>query len=424
MIARNDDGTLAVAGSRGEFSRSLEMNLTLACVLTVGSILIDSCATQTPESTPSAAQPSSVPARVDLGLEAHRIPFQLAAGRPIPTLEVRVNGSEPQKLFLDTGASVTLLDLEFARSLGLALTPAEALGDPSGAPGVEAWSARLDRLEIGDVVWRDVPVVATDRRGFDVGQDVRGVLGLPLFADCLVTLDYPKLEIRVEHGSLADSADPNVVEYDASGPLPEVPVTIGTRKIPAHIDSGSPSGFTLPKSLASELGLDGEPRVVGHGRTINGEFDVWSAKLRDPLRLGAHEFPNPDVRLNERFPMTNVGYQVLRDFALTIDQAHRRMRFASDATEHTPRVAASDKPRRLGVMLVPGHDRLTIQEVLAGGAAERAGLKAGDAIQSIGGRAVSELDPEAISAALQSAGEIDLAIDRAGRRIDVVIPAP
>jgi hypothetical protein len=403
--------------------RSLETIALVARLLLVGSMLLDSCATQAPEETASRSEPSFVAERVELGAGAHAVPFELASGRPIPTVEVRVNGGEPNKFFVDTGASVTVLDLEFARSLGLALSPAEALGDPSGAPGVEAWSARLDKLEIGDVVWTGVPVVATDRRGFDVGQNIRGVLGLPLFAHCLVTLDYPKRELRLEHGSLADSADPNVVEYDASGPLPEVGVAAGARKLPAHIDSGSPSGFTLPKSLALELGLDGEPRIVGHGRTINGEFEVWGAKLRDPLRLGAHEFPNPDVRLNDRFPMTNVGYQVLRDFAVTIDQANRRMRLASEATEHAPRVVASDKPRRLGVMIVPGHDRLTIQEVIAGGAAERAGLKAGDTIQSIGGRAVSELEPEAISAALQSAGEIRLAIDRAGERIEIVIPA-
>jgi hypothetical protein len=247
----------------------------------------------------------------------------------MPTVEMLVQGRGPYVFSIDIGSSVTMLDIELARSLGLALMSSEPLRDPFGAPDAPAWSARLDTLQIGDVQWSGVPVLATERRNFGFGRDGRGVLGLPMFEGCLVTLDYPAQELRIERGSLAESIDPDVVPFDARAPLPEISIVVGGRTIPAYVDSGSVSGFTLPKRLALELGLESEPRIVGRGRAIDGEFDVWASRLRDPIRLGGHEYRSPEVRLNDRFTVANIGHGVLRDFAVTIDRAHHRMRFES-----------------------------------------------------------------------------------------------
>ena len=160
--------------------------------------------------------------------------------------------------------------------------------------------------------------------------EIRGVIGLSLFEDCLVTFDYPRQELGLELGTLAASADSDVIQYDARGPLPEITLVVGNRTIPAHVDSGASSAFTLPKSFALEIGVEAQPRVVGRGRTINGEFDVWAARLSGSIRLGGHEYRSPEVRLNDRFLVANVGHAVLRDFAVTVDQTHHRMRFKFD----------------------------------------------------------------------------------------------
>jgi hypothetical protein len=289
-------------------------------------LVVSACTTRNRAMNESPMESTPTPDRIEIGEGVHRVPFQLAHGRPIPTVKVLVNGRGPYTFLCDIGASVNVLDVELAHSLGLALGSPEPLRDPFGAPHVQAWKAQLDTLQIGDVKWGGVPVVATNHRSFDIGHNIQGVLGLPLFEGCLVTIDYPNQELAMERGSLAESIDSDVVQYDARGPLPEIPLVVGGHTIPASIDSGSASGFTLPRRLAIDLGVESEPRVVGRGRTSDGEFEVWASKLRDSIILGGHEYRSPEVRLNDRFPTTNIGHGVLQDFAVTIDPAHDRMR--------------------------------------------------------------------------------------------------
>jgi hypothetical protein len=247
-----------------------------------------------------------------------------------------VNGKGPYSFLFDTGAAGTVLDEEFVKSLGLELGAEQPIGDPSGAKRIVAHEVAVDAIEVGDVAFKGIVAVAMDRKRFDAGEDLKGILGLPLFAENLFTLDYPKKEIAVAKGELAaDGAE--VVAYDADGPLPRVEIALGGKKILAHLDSGSPSGFGFPKSFVEGMTWKEEPKVVGRGRTVNNDFEVWSGRIAGTLRLGAIEVADPVVRFNDQFPDANVGYQALRDFAITFDQKNHRIRLHSGSAVERPR---------------------------------------------------------------------------------------
>jgi hypothetical protein len=161
---------------------------------------------------------------------------------------------------------------------------------------------------------------------------IRGVLGNPLFADRLLTLDLGKGEVRIEQGELPPA--PDVVTYEPSeGGVFRIPIAIGKLQLDAAIDSGSPSGLALPKRYAEQLPLITPLAEVGRGRTVNSEFIVYSATVDAPVRIGVNTFERPVVAFNDVLPGALFGRAILEQIVLTIDQKNRRIRF-------TPRPAA------------------------------------------------------------------------------------
>ncbi len=94
-----------------------------------------------------------------------------------------------------------------------------------------------------------------------------------------------------------------------------------------HLDNGSPALVTLPLSAAKSLPLAEEPRVVGHGRTADGDFDVYAAPLNAEVRVGPIVLANPRLDFVGVFPIGNVGYRFFKDLVVTFDPASRRVRF-------------------------------------------------------------------------------------------------
>jgi hypothetical protein len=279
---------------------------------------------------------SQKPKETVLPAAGAHLAFELAGSRPIPVVQAKINGKGPFSFILDTGAAGTVLDEDFAKTLGIALGAEQPIGDPSGAPGIVAHEVEIESIEVGDAKFRGISGVAMDRKRFDPGQELKGIIGLPVFAENLLTLDYPKKEIVLAKGELAaDGAE--VLPYDAEGQLPRVEITLDGKKILAHVDSGSPGGWGFPKSFLEGAKWKEEPKVVGRGRTVNNEFEVWSGTLAGKLKLGPIEVAEPVVSFNDQFPFANVGYRALKDYAVTFDQKNHRMRLHSGSAVERPR---------------------------------------------------------------------------------------
>jgi hypothetical protein len=118
------------------------------------------------------------------------------------------------------------------------------------------------------------------------------------------------------------------VPYELDHGIPAIEIDVNGQKSRVHIDSGSPAQVSLPRSAATSLALSEEPRVVGHGRTADGEFDVYAAPLHGEVRVGSIVLANPRLDFVDVFPIGNVGYRFLKDLVVTFDPASRRVRFA------------------------------------------------------------------------------------------------
>jgi C-terminal processing protease CtpA/Prc len=110
--------------------------------------------------------------------------------------------------------------------------------------------------------------------------------------------------------------------------------------------------------------------------------------------------------------IANVGFDLLRRFAVTIDVERRRVRLEEG------QVAAGPSParRRYGVRIQPsGSGDLEVAGRDPGSPAEKAGLLAGDRIVGVNGKPVGELSPGQI-ADMMHASPVSLVVERKGER--------
>lgn len=103
-------------------------------------------------------------------------------------LGVKLNGHSA-RLQIDTGAGGILLTRSVAQHAGLtpfSETEMSGIGDQGFKPG---YSAFADSIHIGDLEFQDCAVRVLDTRS-TIG-DVDGLIGMDVFSQFLVTLDYP-----------------------------------------------------------------------------------------------------------------------------------------------------------------------------------------------------------------------------------------
>jgi hypothetical protein len=268
------------------------------------------------------------PEVVELLEEVAHIPFSTNGSRPIPVVEAMVNGEGPFRFYYDTGASVCVLDSGFVERLGIEILGQTKIGDHTASDRIDADQVEIDSLELEGIRFERIPAVAFDRSAFG-GGDIQGVLGLPLFRDHLLTVDYGKGRLEISSETLPEEGQ-GILPY-GGGLLPEIKITLGGQEHSIHIDSGSPGGFTLPASVVQGLAHKTEPTLVGRARTVNSEFEIWSVQLDATLDFAGIEYADPVVGYNEILPLGLVGYQVLKDLVLSIDQRSKRVRFLRGA---------------------------------------------------------------------------------------------
>lgn len=270
------------------------------------------------------------PKRVELEGESAIIPFTLDGGRPIPLVEAMVNGKGPFLFFYDTGASVCVLDSGFVKELGIESRGTTEVGDHTANARIAADNVEMATLELNGIRFESVPALAFDRSSLR-GDEIRGVLGLPLFHDHLLTLDYEKRQMKISAQTLPEEGL-GILPYGGEGLLPEMMITVGEREISCHIDSGSPTGLMLPTSFVEGLDQIGEPTMIGQARTVNSVLDIWSVQLAETATIAGNDFVAPTVVYNEMIPNALIGYRVLKDMVLSIDQRSKRLRLLPHAT--------------------------------------------------------------------------------------------
>lgn len=250
------------------------------------------------------------------------VPMLDIGGRPV--VEVTINGRGPYPFILDTGATDTVIDSGLSSELGL----------PSSGDG-----SRLEELVIGSMKLTRVNAAAGPISAMfgKVENPPRGVLSALSFPGYLLTFDYPRKTIAIRKGALPPANGKTVFSYGTDERLPTVPVNIAGVPAKVHLDTGAPFVVSLPTKYKDQVPLTAPAEEKGKARSHSGEFPVFKGVLKGAIALGEYELSTREIMFTDvvphggAIPQGQIGYGALRDFAVTLDSANRRVEFAKAA---------------------------------------------------------------------------------------------
>jgi hypothetical protein len=323
-----------------------------------------------------------------------------------------VNGGPPEDFLFDTGASVSVLDSAWVASKGLK-TEGRMQAAGAGAAGGASFTT-IGTLKLASVGGDGVELAGVRTAVLDVNssfaplfwRNMAGVIGYDVISRFVVHIDYDD--------SVLVLFDPATWSY--RGKEPPLPMVMNgtvpalTAKLDGQdeglfrLDVGSSSTVDLHSPFAKEKRIEarlGRPqRMDGVG--FGGSFTSAIGRLRS-MSLGPYEWDDPIVSVahategafaSEEFA-GNIGNRILERFRVTLDYQRRQVYL-----EPGKRYGKRDHLTRCGALLARREGAVSVASVLAGSPAERGGLRAGDVVLAVDGRAIAAWDLPELSALL------------------------
>jgi hypothetical protein len=253
-----------------------------------------------------------------------RIPFQFQDG--LIWVQVKLAGTRtPLNYLLDSGSSVTAIDLRTARAFRL------RLGDPQSVEGVSGPSVayRVSNFQaaVGDT-YLPKSILAIDLGSISkrCHQPIDGILGLDFFRNRIVQINFASGMIGLLKSYHRDLANCDILPIKTYNDAICLPVRIGGNANQwMRLDTGCDSALEWAIRENKARGLS-EPAFGLSG----GSFQQVNATVQ----LGNHFFSNVNVGIhaNQIFPGEDglLGNGLLSKFCLTIDERNRRVIFAKE----------------------------------------------------------------------------------------------
>jgi Aspartyl protease len=246
---------------------------------------------------------------------------------------IRLAGAGPLTALLDVAVAPSVVDLAFARELGLPLdetAPGEAAGH--GAEQPRFYPSELRDLQIDEQLIGNIEAVAADlgSLGAKLGRPLHAILGQSFFAGRVVQFDYEQQRLQLNPPAWEGGI--TVPMEDAADLTPVVPATINGREVPVVLDTGSSLTLAIHLDAVEGLGL-AAARDAAIPRTITGargeaeafEGVVASLALGDVRMEGVPTVFLSRPASDPTHAVGHLGNGFLRQTILTLDYPRRRV---------------------------------------------------------------------------------------------------
>lgn len=328
------------------------------------------------------------------GAKETTFPFQLVNNHIYA--QVKINGQGPYTFIFDTGGTNTLAPA-LAKALGLKTEGhLEVRGGGSGT--MDAGFVKVGQIQIGDASIKDQLFfsIPLDSMANIEGLDQPGMVGFETFRRFVTRIDYGTHTITLIDPKAFDPREagtPVKVVFD--GNVPEVEASYNGASGKFMIDTGARSALLLTGPFADKNGFrantgKGVEAMTGWG--VGGPTRSYVEHGGD-LKIGTVDVDHPLTLLStdkggamaEGNLAGNIGGGVLKRFVLTFDYEHNTMYLKPVAGT----VADLDTFDRAGLWINKDPDGFKVIDVTAHAPAEDAGLKAGDIITAVDGKAAT-----------------------------------
>jgi hypothetical protein len=340
--------------------------------------------------------------------------------KQFPIAEVTINGRGPFSFLVDTGASRCVVSLELARALGLDVRMSnEGVFDASGTTNATLGHIELQQIGLGDRRFTSVPAQVLDLSfaARTLNHSISGVLGLELFRDLVLVIDYPASILELTDAAVPPPDDNEVLAaVQSPRGLMLLEVGIGNRKMAVYLDSGDDGFMEIDRSVWDQYPWTSEPITVAKFVSVSGQIrDARSSRLGGSVEVGAYSLLHPVVGQTDAG--SRLAGSFMKEFRVSLDQARGRIRF------ERPRRQAIRCPsvKTLGIGIIWKHPGASVAYVLDASPAAKE-IRVGDGIRAIDGRTPDAYDATALTRLFESKSVVHLSMERNGSPYELDAP--
>jgi len=326
---------------------------------------------------------------ITVSAEKQAVPFKLFRGNRI-VVPARINGHDTH-VMLDTGASLTTLNRDYARSIGI--PPGFKIEGKGAGGNVEAELVSGLTMELGGYHATNASAGVIDLAPIErsIGMPISAIFGRDFFNSAVISIDWANSRLVVHsHETFKPAARATPLTLSKRGPFNTIQVSIaGAAPVEALFDMGNGAALVMPVTYWKDRPEVANLRSAGAMSGGVGGLHPARAVTVPQVGLAGQTFANVPAILseggNDRDPaqMTYVGIGLLKRFKVDLDLGRDRVYL-------TPRSDAPPFDRdRAGARFDLLGDRLKVVFVSPEGPAAAAGLREGDEVTAVDGVVVS-----------------------------------
>lgn len=336
------------------------------------------------------------------------------------TLTVTLPDRTEVPFLLDTGAAVTIID-ESLKPSGVQPSGRRRFSTAAGDIDLDLFAA--PQLRIGSLGLGDVPGVAyMSLADFQTasGKPICGILGCDVLEQRPFEIDFDNGVVKFWATAPQEWSRDELVQLTRRQGICHVQCKLpGGREERFILATGS-TGSTIREATFDKLVAERELNPFGTGAAATAK-----GVIRTPKGIlssfGLATWRHEDLRF-DRDRQSMLGISYLARYRLRVDMANGLAYLAPG-----DRFELKEGNATCGLAIQVRNGRKVVERIDVDGAADRAGLLAGDIIEFIDGQAMAELDMFDVGQLLTSrAGvELELRILRKGEKLNVTMtPLP
>lgn len=246
-------------------------------------------------------------------------------------VKVEINGHGPYRFGLDLGSSLAFVIVpELSQQLNLPVTSKTHMHgfEENGVKDPEVDVLRIDDLQVAGHLFHHSIGVAFANASPTVPNG-SGTLGIGLFQNVVIKLDYPADKLTVFDEPLPVEDGKDVLKYNDVHLRPFVAISVGGVTTDACVDTGARgmgTDISIPAQLATRLRLINVSRSPGVVKDITGQSREFStATLDGDLIVGNTVVHNPSLSISDAVPYVLLG-GILNRTVITLDPKNHRAR--------------------------------------------------------------------------------------------------